>query len=497
VIEELDVIVAGAGLSGIGAAYRLKTECPLRTFAVLEARDGIGGTWDLFRYPGVRSDSDMFTLGYPFHPWREAKAIADGPSILAYVRETARKFELEPHIRFGQRVVEARWSSAQARWTVHVEAGGVRKQLRCRFLYLCCGYYDYSAAYVPKLEGLERFKGRVLHPQWWPEGFDWSGQRVVVIGSGATAVTVVPAMAERAAHVTMLQRSPTYVISRPARDRLADFLRAVLPDEIAHTLVRVKDVLVQLFFYKLARARPELVARGLRQEAAKLLPPGYPVEKHFAPRYNPWDQRLCLVPNADLFEAISSGKASIVTDTIETFDETGIRLSSGERLDADVVVTATGLKVLPIGGARLSVDGRVLRAHDLLVYKGMMLSDVPNLAFCVGYTNASWTLRADLSSRYVCRVLNHMEQNGFDVAMPRSEAAGPGRRPLFNFNSGYVLRSLPDMPQQGDRAPWTVRQNYVLDYFETLYSRVDDEAMAFSRRSPTLPTSSESPAPAP
>jgi cation diffusion facilitator CzcD-associated flavoprotein CzcO len=483
VIEELDVIVAGAGLSGIGAAYRLKTECSLRTFAVLEARDAIGGTWDLFRYPGVRSDSDMFTLGYPFHPWRDAKAIADGPSILAYVRETARKFELEPHIRFGHRVVEARWSSAHARWTVHVEAGGVRKQLRCRFLYLCCGYYDYSAAYAPKLEGLERFKGRVVHPQWWPEGFDWAGQRVVVIGSGATAVTVVPAMAERAAHVTMLQRSPTYVISRPARDRLADFLRAVLPDEIAHTLVRVKDVLVQLFFYKLARWRPKLIARGLREEAAKLLPPGYPVEKHFSPRYNPWDQRLCLVPNADLFEAISSGKASIVTDTIETFDETGIRLSSGERLDADVVVTATGLKVLPIGGARLSVDGRVLRAHDLLVYKGMMLSDVPNLAFCVGYTNASWTLRADLSSRYVCRVLNHMEQNGFDVAMPRSETAGPGRQPLFHFNSGYVLRSLGEMPQQGDHAPWTVRQNYVLDYFETLYSRVDDEAMAFAKAS--------------
>jgi monooxygenase len=482
-VTDLDVIVVGAGLSGIDAAYRLTTECPSRSFTVLEARDAIGGTWDLFRYPGVRSDSDMFTLGYPFHPWKSAKTIADGESILSYVRETARKFGIEPRIRFKHRVVAARWSSSEARWTVEVEVGEERRreQLRSRFLYLCCGYYDYASAYAPQFPGVERFTGRVVHPQWWPKDLDYTGKRVVIIGSGATAVTLVPAMvAGGAAHVTMLQRTPSWVFSLPDRDLLADLIRAVLPDELAHGLVRTKNMLRALAFFLFCRWKPKLAGAFLKREAARKLPKGYPVEKHFAPSYAPWDQRLCIVPNADLFEAIAKGRAAVVTDTIASFDERGIALSSGERVDADVVVTATGLKLLPIGGVRLSLDGRTVERKDALVYKGMMLGDVPNLAWCVGYTNASWTLRADLSARYLCRMLNFMAERGYEVFMPRAETAGPGRQRLLALNSGYIDRALSEMPQQGDAAPWVMRQNYVLDFFTTIFGRLDDEAMEFS-----------------
>src|SRR5262245_40753235 len=372
--EDFDVIIVGAGLSGIGAGYRLQTECPTKRYAILEARDAIGGTWDLFRYPGIRSDSDMFTLGYPFYPWKAAKSIADGPSILAYIRETAATFGIDAHIRFRHRIVAARWSSDDARWTLDVEVGEPRTvhSFRCAFLYLCAGYYRYDAAYVPEFRDADAFTGTVVYPQWWPEDLDYTGKRVVVIGSGATAVTLVPAMAERAGHVTMVQRSPTYYVSRPGRDPIADAIRKVLPASIAHQVVRAKNVLLGTAFYQFCRRYPAAATRMLKKGVAALLPPDYPIERDFAPRYNPWDQRLCLVPDADLFTAISSGKVSIVTDTIDALTPTGVRVSSGETLAADILVMATGLQLVPWGGIRLSVDGQAIEARDTLVYKGMM-----------------------------------------------------------------------------------------------------------------------------
>lgn len=482
--NELDVIIVGAGLSGIGAAYRLKTECPARRFAIFEARDTIGGTWELFRYPGIRSDSDMYTLGYPFHPWKGAKAIADGPSILSYIRETSTKFGIDPHIRFQHRIVAARWSSADSRWTLDVEVGEQRRvqTFRCAFLYLCAGYYRYDAAHVPAFRDLEQFRGPIVHPQWWPADLDYTGKRVVVIGSGATAVTLVPALAERAAHVTMLQRSPTYYASRPERDLLADAIRAVLPARLAHGLVRGKNVVLGMAFYQFCRRFPAVAARYLVGEVAKLLPADYPVERHFVPRYNPWDQRLCLVPDADLFQAISAGRVSIVTDTIDAFTDTAIRLASGESLAADIVVMATGLELVPWGGIQLTVDEQVIEPRSALVYKGLMLSNVPNLAWCVGYTNASWTLRSDLSSRSVCRVLNFMERHGYDQVVPHPRPGDVGRRPLLDLTSGYIQRKADAMPKQGTRPPWYLRQNYVLDALTTLFGRIDDPSLLFSRR---------------
>lgn len=481
---ELDVIIVGAGISGIGAAYRLKTECPSQSFAVLEAREAIGGTWDLFRYPGIRSDSDMFTLGYPFHPWKGDKAIADGASILSYVRETAAKFGIEPFIRFRHRIVSASWSSDEARWTVVAEVGEAKERvvLVSRFLYLCSGYYAYDAAHAPAFAGKDRFRGRIVHPQWWPDDLDWSGKRVVVIGSGATAVTLVPALAERAAHVVMLQRSPSYIASLPARDRVADAVRSALPGSVAHHLVRTKNVLLNLGFYQFCRRFPRQARRLLQWGVAARLPEGYDVERHFGPRYAPWDQRLCLVPDADLFRTIRAGKATVVTDTIDTFTEHGIRLASGEELEADVIVTATGLQMLAFGGIRLDVDGRVVEPRDTLVYKGLMLSGVPNLAWCVGYINASWTLRADLSSLYVCKLLCEMERRGSDVVVPHADAEDVSRRPLLELSSGYVARAADHMPKQGEKAPWYLRQNYVLDLLTMTFGRVDDPAMTFSRR---------------
>ena len=481
--DDLDVIIVGAGLSGVGAAYRLQTECPDRRFAILEARDAIGGTWDLFRYPGIRSDSDMFTLGYPFFPWKAAKSIADGPSILAYIRETAATFGIDRHIRFRHRIVAARWSSADARWTLDVEVGEQRtpRTLRCAFLYLCAGYYRYDAAYVPAFRDADRFRGKVVHPQWWPEDLDYAGKRVVVIGSGATAVTLVPAMAERAAHVTMLQRSPTYYVSRPGKDAIADAVRRVLPARLAHTLVRAKNVLLGTAFYQFCRRYPEAASRRLRGEVAKLLPPDYPVDRHFTPRYNPWDQRLCLVPDADLFQAISSGKVAVVTDTIDAFTETGVRLSSGDVLPADIIVMATGLQLAPWGGIRLTVDDRPIEPRDTLVYKGMMGSGLPNLAWCVGYTNASWTLRADLTSRNVCHLLRYMERHGYDQFVPQADPGEVERRPLLGLSSGYVTRTADQMPKQGSRAPWYLRQNYILDLLSTRFGRLENPALVFSR----------------
>jgi cation diffusion facilitator CzcD-associated flavoprotein CzcO len=483
--EHLDVLVIGAGLSGIGAAYHLQTRLPGRTYAILEGRDAIGGTWDLFRYPGVRSDSDMYTLGYRFKPWRDPKAIADGPAIRAYIRETAAEHGIDRRIRFGHRVVRAEWSTADARWTVEaLRADGTTARLTCGFLYACTGYYDYEQGYTPEWPGRERFRGRIVHPQHWPEDLDWTGQRVVVIGSGATAVTIVPAMAERAAHVTMLQRSPTYVVTRPARDVVANGLRRVLPARAAYAASRWKNVLLGMGFFTMARRRPaltkRLIMKGVRQE----LGAGYDVDTHFAPRYDPWDERLCLVPDADLFAAIRSGRASMATDHIETFTERGLQLRSGAELEADLIVTATGLNLRLLHGLALVVDGAPVELARTMAYRGMMYSDVPNFAQAFGYTNASWTLKVDLTSDYVCRLLSHMRRHGYVQCTPRRTDPSVREEPVLDFTSGYVRRALDTLPRQGSRPPWRVHQNYVRDLLALRYAGLDDGVMEFRRAAP-------------
>ncbi|HSR93634.1 MAG TPA: NAD(P)/FAD-dependent oxidoreductase [Solirubrobacterales bacterium] len=475
------MLIIGAGLSGIGAAWHLQERCPGRSYAILEARADLGGTWDLFRYPGIRSDSDMHTLGYRFKPWTEGDSLAEGGAILEYVRQTARDHGIEEKIRFHHRVRGAKWSSADSRWTVDAERSdtGEAVRLTCGFLWTCSGYYDYDEGYAPDFEGADRFAGPVVHPQHWPADFDYSGKRVVVIGSGATAVTLVPAMAEAAAHVTMLQRSPTYIASLPAEDRIAGKLRRYLPARAAYAATRWKNVLIQSVFFQLSRRRPELVKGWIRKGVERSLQPGYDVDKHFKPRYNPWDQRMCLVPDGDLFRAISKGDASVVTDTIASFTERGIELSSGEELEADAIVTATGLNLLFLGGMRLEVDGEEVEVASRIAYKGMMLSGVPNMAFTVGYTNASWTLKADLTSEYVCRLLNHMDAHGHTRCVPEADPSLT-ERPLLEFTSGYVQRSLDRFPKQGSREPWKLRQNYILDIRTIRRGAIDDGAMRFS-----------------
>lgn len=480
-IEHFDVVVVGAGLSGIGAGYHLKSNCPDRSYVILEGRDDIGGTWDLFRYPGIRSDSDMYTLGYAFRPWREAKAIADGPSILKYVRETARDYGIDQHIRFRHHVKRAAWSSADARWTVEAEVGLEKTLARftCSFLFMCSGYYSYAEGHRPTWPGEAEFKGRIVHPQFWPANLDYRGKKVVVIGSGATAVTLVPEMAKEAAQVTMLQRSPTYVVSRPAEDRVANWLRSRLPAMLAYQLVRWKNVLFGMFFFNLARKRPDKVKQRLVGMVREALGPDYDVATHFTPRYNPWDQRLCLVPDADLFESIRSGRAAVVTDTIESFIPSGLKLASGKTLDADVIVTATGLKLNLLGDVAISIDGEARDLSKSLSYKGMMFSDVPNLASSFGYTNASWTLKADLTCEYVCRLLNHMRASQTTIAMPHRDA-NVEEEPFLDFSSGYVQRALETLPKQGKTKPWKLYQNYALDLVALRYGRVDDGTMTFS-----------------
>ncbi len=478
-----DVLIVGAGLSGIGAGYHLQARCPGLTYAILEARDAIGGTWDLFRYPGVRSDSDMFTLGYAFRPWREAKAIADGPSILGYVRETAAENGIDRHIRFGHRVRRASWSSAEARWTVEAERTGTGEIARftCGFLLMCSGYYSYAEGHAPVFAGVGRFKGLIVHPQFWPENLDYAGKRVVVIGSGATAVTLVPEMAKQAAHVTMLQRSPTYVVSRPAEDAIANWLRRRLPATLAYRLTRLKNVTLTMYFYRLARRKPAETKQRLLAMVRHALGADYDVGTHFTPRYNPWDQRLCLVPDSDLFEAIRGGRASVVTDQIETFTETGIRLRSGEELPADIVVSATGLKLNLLGDVVFGVDGLRVDLSKAMSYKGMMFSGVPNLASVFGYTNASWTLKADLTSAYVCRLLNHMRRHGYAAATPHRDASVE-EEPFLDFSSGYVQRALHMLPKQGSKKPWKLYQNYAKDMAALRLGKVDDGVMEFARR---------------
>jgi len=477
-VEHVDVIVVGAGLSGIGAACHLKTECPQKSFVIFEGRKVMGGTWDLFRYPGVRSDSDMYTLGYNFRPWRDPKAIADGPSILSYIRDTAREYGVDKAIRYNHRVRSASWSSKDSRWTVQAESDKTIVRLSCNFLYLCTGYYDYERGYTPEWHGVERFRGTIVHPQKWPEDLDYAGKHIVVIGSGATAITLVPAIAERAAHVTMLQRSPSYIVTRPGEDVLANLLRRCLPDRAVYGVTRWKNVLLGTFFYSLARKRPNvfkwMVARGVRRQLGKEYD-----STHFTPPYNPWDQRLCIAPDADIFRVLREGRASVVTDSIETFTEDGLLLKSGRQLDADIIVTATGLLLKIISGMQLVVDAATVDLPKTLVYKGMMFSDVPNLAFAIGYTNASWTLKCDLASQYVCRLLNHMDRHDYAVCTPRVNDPDVGDEPVIDFNSGYVLRSLNTLPRQGSKTPWRLHQNYMKDLSMMRYGRVDDGTMEF------------------
>ena len=481
--EHFDVVIVGAGLSGIGAGCHLTMRCPGKSVILLEGRDTIGGTWDLFRYPGIRSDSDMYTLGYSFRPWTEAKAIADGPAILKYVRDTAQEFGVDRKIRFGHQVKRVSWSSEDALWTVEAERGPEREPVRftCGFLLTCSGYYSYAGGYTPHFEGTEQFAGQIIHPQKWPEDLDYAGKRVVVIGSGATAVTLVPAMAQQAAHVTMLQRSPTYIVSRPAEDAFANWLRSKLPSRLAYSITRWRNVLLTLFFYNLARRKPAKFKAGVLKGVRAQLGPDYDVGTHFTPSYNPWDQRLCLVPNGDLFRALRAGTASVVTDQIDRFTATGLRLKSGAELEADIVVTATGLQLSLLSGMEVLVDGARVDLAKCMSYKGMMFSDVPNLAAVFGYTNASWTLKADLTCEYVCRLLTHMDRRGYAECLPKRDAS-VAEAPFLDFTSGYIARSLDKLPRQGTTKPWKLHQNYALDAVALRLGRLDDGTMQFSRR---------------
>jgi monooxygenase len=484
--EHVDLLIVGAGLSGIGAGHQFHVNFPAKTYAILEARHEIGGTWSLFTYPGVRSDSDIHTLGYRFRPWTDGKAIADGPSILDYVRDTARDGNVEDKIRFGLRVVRAEWSSVDACWTVeahHVATGEVTT-MTCGFLFMCSGYYRYDKGYLPDFKGMERFGGRVVHPQHWPDDLDYRGKRVVVIGSGATAVTLVPAMASDAAHVTMVQRSPTYIVSLPAIDRLAIRLRGFLPEKLAYEIIRWKNVARIVVSYQLSQRAPGFMKSVIRKAAEKQLPPGYDYDTHLTPTYNPWDQRLCLVPDGDLFHAIRRGRASIVTDQIETFTETGLALESGGELEADLIVTATGLNMLVFGGIELSVDGEDVDVSKTMSYKGIMLSDVPNFSFAFGYTNASWTLKVDLTYSYIWRLLRHMDATGDRWCAPRLRDDSVIAQPFTEFSPGYILRSIDKLPKAGSKSPWRLKMNYLFDLIMLSRGAVEDGTMEFGSGSP-------------
>jgi monooxygenase len=484
--EHVDVLIVGAGISGVGAGCRLRQRCPGKTFAILEARDAIGGTWDLFRFPGIRSDSDMYTLCYPFRPWSGEQMIVDGPSILDYVRATAREHGVDMTVRFQHRVVAADWSSADSRWTVEVERTdtGETVHMTCGFLFTCTGYYRYDEGYTPEFQGVERFGGEIVHPQFWTDDIDHAGKRVVVIGSGATAVTLIPALAERAQHVTMLQRSPSYILSLPALDPMARVLGRVLPARVAYPIVRWRNIMIALAIYGLSRRRPAAMRRLIRRSLERRLPPGYDIDTHFNPSYEPWDQRMCLVPDGDLFEAISAGRVSVVTDRISSFTETGVALESGGELEADLIVTATGLRMVPFGGIRLGVDGRDVNVAETLVYRGMLLSGVPNMAFAFGYTNQSWTLGADLTCLQVCRLLNQMDRHGYEQVTPRHDPAIEGL-PFADLTSGYVLRAIDQFPRQGPNDPWRRVQHYPRDRRSVRRAPIDDPALEFSRAART------------
>ena len=479
--ESFDVLIVGAGLSGIGAGVHLRRHCPDKTFAILEGRAAIGGTWDLFRYPGIRSDSDMHTLGYNFKPWQNAKAIADGPSIRAYVQEAADEYGIVPHIRFKHLVRRLAWSSDTALWTVEAEHDGRTVTLTARYVMMCAGYYRYAAGYTPEFAGLARFKGTLIHPQFWPEDLDYTGKRVIVIGSGATAVTLVPAMADKAAHVTMVQRSPTYMVSLPAVDVIANWLRGHLPLRLAYRLTRWKNMAFQLVLFNSARAFPERTKQKLLNLIREQVGPDYDLATHFTPRYKPWDERLCLVPDNDFFEALKAGKVSIVTDHIEGFTETGLKLQSGAELAADIIITATGLELQFAGGADITVDDRPIEIGKAVLYKGMMFSGVPNLASVFGYTNASWTLRADLLAEYFCRLINFMDAHGYVEARPKDPDPAMPVKPLGNLSSGYFKRADARLPRQGVKGPWRNPQNYAFDVLRYRFGGIENEMLTFRR----------------
>jgi cation diffusion facilitator CzcD-associated flavoprotein CzcO len=481
-VEHVDVLVVGAGLSGIAAGHYLQATCPWASYAIFEARDDMGGTWDLFRYPGIRSDSDMFTLGYSFRPWDDDRAIADGASILGYIRETAALEGIDRHIRFSHRVVRADWSTQDGRWEITAERtdSGEQVSLTCGFLFSCTGYYRYDRGHRPDFAGMDRFEGTIVHPQAWPEDLDHRGKRIVVIGSGATAVTLVPALAETAAHVTMLQRSPSYIASLPTRDPVARLLRAALPQRWSAPAIRWYKALTTQAFFRVSRRRPGMVKRFLRGAAKRQLPDGYDIDTHFTPRYDPWDQRVCLAPDGDLFSAIRAGSASVVTDHVETFTETGLRLESGAELEADVVVTATGLELLFAGGMEMSVDGEPVDLPSRLTYKGMMLEGVPNFGLAVGYTNASWTLKCELTCDYMARLVHHMHERGFSQCTPVNGDPTVTPEPLLSLSSGYVQRSVHRFPKQGSKFPWQVHQSYLRDYRVLKRGNLADDALVFS-----------------
>ena len=480
--EHVDIVIVGAGISGVSAAWHLQDRCPGKTYTILEARSDMGGTWDLFRYPGIRSDSDMYTLGFRFRPWAERQAIADGKPILDYVKSTAGMYGIDEHIRFNHKVLGADWSSAEGRWSVRVDRGGQEAEITCSFLFMCSGYYNYDEGYQPEFRGAEDFTGPIIHPQHWPEDLDYAGKNVVVIGSGATSVTLVPALVDSGAkHVTMLQRSPTYIVSLPEEDSIADRLNRVLSPERAYTVIRWKNLIQQSVFYRACRKWPNQMRKTLRGMVKRQLPEGYEIDKHFNPSYDPWDQRMCMVPNGDLFRTIRAGDAEMVTDTIERFTPTGIELTSGQKLDADIIITATGLNLQLFGGAVVSVDGQPVDLAQSMAYKGMMLSGLPNFAYTVGYTNASWTLKADLVSEFVCRVLNYMDSNGYDTVVAEHPGSAVDERPFMDFTPGYVLRSVDSLPKQGSRTPWRLNQNYIRDIRLIRRGKVADEGLCFAK----------------
>lgn len=479
--EYVDVLIIGAGLSGIGAACHLSKKAPRKTFAILEGRDAIGGTWDLFRYPGIRSDSDMYTLGYNFKPWTNPKAIADGPDIRAYIQETAREYGVDKKVRFNHRSLKAAWCTDKARWTVDIQRTdtGETFQMECSFLLGCTGYYNYEHGYTPEFKGRERFQGQIIHPQHWPEDLDYAGKRVVVIGSGATAVTLIPSMADTAEHVVMLQRSPSYVATVPLKDKLSNKLRRYLPDKLVYRMARTRNVGFQMFFYKLARAKPKAIRRLLLAQVRRQVGDDFDM-KHFSPKYNPWDERLCAVPNGDLFKSIRKGKASVVTDHIDTFTEKGILLQSGQELEADIIITATGLDLQLLGGMEMELDGKPQKFSETMNYKGFMFKDVPNFGMVFGYTNASWTLKADITLEYLCRLLKLMDKKGMKQVTPRLSDGDVHEEPFLDFQSGYVQRALPFLPRQGSKSPWKLYQNYAMDLAMLRYGEVDDGVMTFS-----------------
>jgi monooxygenase len=477
--EFVDVVIVGAGISGISAAWHLQDRCPDKSYVILERRDNLGGTWDLFKYPGIRSDSDMFTLGFRFKPWTSEKAIADGSSIMAYLKETVAEYGIDTHIRYGHRVLGADWSDAENRWTLRVERGGEEVEIKAAFVFACSGYYNYDQGYSPEFAGSDDFEGTIVHPQHWSEDLDYEGKKIVVIGSGATAVTLIPALIDSGAgHVTMLQRSPTYIGSLPEVDPFTVRMNKLLPAKLAYVVNRWKFILFQTAQFQIARRFPQFFAKQLRTMAERRLPEGYDYDKHFTPSYKPWDQRVCIAPNGDLFKAIRKGTADVVTGTIERFTRSGIKLTSGEEIETDIIVTATGLNMQLLGGIKPTMNGEPIDLTSLMTYKGLMFSGIPNFAITFGYTNASWTLKADLVSEFVCRVLNYMDANGFDRVEPQHPGDTVEALPL-DFTPGYFQRSVHLLPKSGSRAPWRLKQNYLLDLRLIRYGEIEEESLRF------------------